>query len=97
MLTGLSLSTTRTLHSPFRKGEPHYAEVWVLLRRILENPKNKKVFHNAKFDLKFLLDYGIYTKNVWDTKIMHHFINETAPKSLMDLVKLYFSDELENL
>jgi len=83
--------------SPFRKGEPHYAEVWVLLRRILENPKNKKVFHNAKFDLKFLLDYGIYTKNVWDTKIMHHFINETAPKSLMDLVKLYFSDELENL
>jgi len=28
---------------------------------------------------------------------MHHFINETAPKSLMDLVKLYFADELENL
>lgn len=83
--------------SPFKKGEPHYAEVWVILRRILENPKNKKVFHNAKFDLKFLINYGIYVKNVWDTKIMHHFINETAPKSLMDLVKLYFSDELENL
>jgi hypothetical protein len=28
---------------------------------------------------------------------MHHFINENAPKGLMDLVKLYFSDELENL
>tara|TARA_R110000824_G_scaffold58612_2_gene158309 strand:- start:1976 stop:3022 length:1047 start_codon:yes stop_codon:yes gene_type:complete len=85
--------------SPFRRGEGTAASVrvWDLLRRILENPKNKKVFHNAKFDLKFLLNYGVTTKNVWDTKIMHHFVNETAPKSLMDLVKLYFSDELENL
>jgi len=83
--------------SPFKKGTPHYATVWTLLRKILENPKNKKVFHNAKFDLKFLINYGIYTKNVWDTKVMHHFVNETAPKSLMDLIKLYFADELENL
>ena len=83
--------------SPFRKGEPDYARVWVLLRRILENPKNRKVFHNAKFDLKFLINYGIYTKNVWDTKIMHHFIDENVPKSLMDLVKIYFSSELEDL
>jgi len=83
--------------SPFRKGEPHYAEVWVILRRILENPKNKKVFHNAKFDLKFLINYGIYTKNVWDTKIMHHLLDENMPKSLMDLTKLYFANELEDL
>tara|TARA_R110000737_G_scaffold310270_1_gene318849 strand:- start:600 stop:1616 length:1017 start_codon:yes stop_codon:yes gene_type:complete len=83
--------------SPFRKGEPHYAKVWMLLRRILENPRNKKVFHNAKFDLKFLMNYGIYTKNVWDTKIMHHFLDENLPKSLMDLVKLYFPTELESL
>jgi len=83
--------------SPFRKGEPDYTRVWVLLRRILENPKNRKVFHNAKFDLKFLINYGIYTKNVWDTKIMHHFIDENVPKSLMDLVKIYFSSELEDL
>ena len=83
--------------SPFKKGEPHYAMVWTLLRKILENPKSRKVFHNAKFDLKFLINYGIYTKNVWDTKIMHHFIDENLPKSLMDLVKLYFPTELENL
>jgi len=70
---------------------------WSYIKLILENPKNKKVFHNAKFDLKFLKTYNITPKNVWDTKIMHHFINETAPKSLMDLIKLYFSDELENL
>jgi hypothetical protein len=83
--------------SPFKKGSPQYALVWSTLRKILENPHNKKVFHNAKFDLKFLLEHGIQVTNVWDTKVMHHFINENAPKGLMDLVKLYFSDELENL
>ena len=71
--------------SPFKEGEPDRDRVWVLLRAILENPKNKKVFHNAKFDLKFLIGMTLISTNVWDTKIMHHFINETAPKSLMDL------------
>jgi|TARA_Y100000310_G_scaffold137913_1_gene136871 hypothetical protein len=83
--------------SPFRVGEPDYSLMWSYLAKILENPKNKKVFHNAKFDLKFLLKENIDPKNVWDTKIMHHLINENAPKSLMDLIKLYFADELENL
>jgi len=83
--------------SPFKKGEPDYEKLWRNIRAILENPKNKKVFHNAKFDLKFLMNYGIYTKNVWDTKIMHHFLDENLPKSLMDLVKLYFPTELESL
>jgi len=79
--------------SPF-KDQP---KVWILLRDILQNPKNKKVFHKAKFDLKFLINYGIYTKNVWDTKIMHHLLDENMPKGLMDLTKLYFANELENL
>ena len=83
--------------SPFRSGETHALSVWALLKNILENPKNKKVFHNAKFDLKFLINYGIHTKNVWDTKIMHHLLDENMPKSLMDLTKLYFANELENL
>ena len=82
--------------SPFQAGE-NYGKVWTSLRKILENPKNKKVFHNAKFDLKFLINYGIYTKNVWDTKIMHHLLDENMPKGLMDLTKLYFANELENL
>jgi len=83
--------------SPFRNGETHALLVWALLKDILENPKSRKVFHNAKFDLKFLINYGIYTKNVWDTKIMHHLLDENMPKSLMDLTKLYFANELENL
>ena len=83
--------------SPFKNGEESYGTVWKCLRQILENPNNKKVFHNAKFDLKFLINYGIYTKNAWDTKIMHHLLDENLPKSLMDLVKLYFPTELESL
>jgi len=67
------------------------------IRPILENPSNKKIFHNAKFDLKFLIREGVAPVNVYDTKVMHHLINENMPKSLMDLVKLYFPNELENL
>ena len=69
----------------------------VHIKNVLENPKNEKVFHNAKFDLKFLMKFGINTVNVRDTKIMHHLVDENLPKSLMDLVKLYFADELESL
>jgi len=79
--------------SPHRKN----VRVWGILKEILENPKNKKVFHNSKFDCKFLLNYGISPKNVWDTKIMQHIINENVPKSLMDLVKIHFPTELESL
>jgi hypothetical protein len=81
------------------KDSPHKGDLrmYKALHRIFENPKNKKVFHNAKFDLKFLINYGIYPKNVWDTKIMHHILDENMPKSLMDLVKLYFANELEDL
>ena len=73
------------------------AALWFSIRKILENEKSRKIFHNAKFDLKFLINYGIYPSNIWDTKILHHILNENTPKGLMDLVKLYFSDELENL
>ena len=66
-----------------------------LIGKVLLNLKNKKVFHNAKFDMKFLKRYGVEVCNVWDTKLMHHLIDENAPKSLMDLVKIYFPEELE--
>ena len=82
--------------SPF-KDLAHHDRFWTYIRGILVNSKNRKVFHNAKFDLKFLFRYNIVPTNVWDTKIMHHMINENLPKGLMDLVKLYFPTELESL
>lgn len=67
------------------------------LRDILQNPKNKKVMHNAKFDLKFFYKYGIEPVNVYDTKLMYHTLDENSPKGLMDLVKIYFPHELSRL
>lgn len=68
-----------------------------MLRRVLANSNNKKIFHNAKFDLKFLLNLEIEVANPWDTKIMQHAINENIPRSLKQLVKLYFPEYLETL
>jgi len=81
--------------SPIQDGEKFAVIKWLSL--VSSNPNNKKALHNSKFDQKFLLRYGIRFKNVWDTKIMHHFINETSPKGLKDLVKMYFPQELGTL
>ena len=85
----------------FHKESPFSEEeVGSILRRdiksVLTNPRNNKVLQNCKFDIKFLLKYCISPVNVWDTKIMAHLYNEILPKSLMDLVKLFFPEELEN-
>jgi len=55
-----------------------------------------KIFHNSKFDIKFLLNWGIKDfNNIEDTQIMHALVDENLPHSLMDLVKQYFPHELE--
>jgi len=65
----------------------------------LTSPKFKKIFHNAKFDLKFFY-HLLYkdgrvasmhaVKNVACTKILAKFVDENKPNSLSDLVKEYF-------
>lgn len=75
--------------SPFNKNE--VSIVLMIIQQILKNPNNKKIFHNGKFDLKFLARYGVTeVVNVWDTKLCQHLINESLPKRLSDLVKYYF-------
>lgn len=80
--------------SPF--SEEDREQVAIMLNKIFSNPNNKKILQNAKFDLKFLYGQGISFVNVWDTKLMSHFIREDAPKSLMDLVKQYFPEYLKD-
>jgi len=77
-----------------KEGTLDLNDVLAALRTVLQNPRNKKVFHNAKFDLKFLKRYNVEVVNPADTKVMHHFVDENLPKSLMDLVRLYFADEI---
>ena len=79
-----------------KEGTLDLNDVLAALRTVLKNPRNKKIFHNAKFDLKFLKRYDVSVVNPADTKVMHHFVDENLPKSLMDLVRLYFADEIAN-
>jgi len=81
--------------TPFVKSE--LENVVNLLRQILINPRNRKIFHNAKFDLKFLHNIEIYPVNVYDTKLMAHLWNEDIPKSLKELVKLFFPEGIDQL
>jgi len=83
----------------FHKDAPwdDHDQVLKLVKSILENPKNRKVFHNAKSDLKFLHNVGIYPTNVYDTKLMAHLFDEEHPKSLKELVKRFFADEIDEL
>lgn len=67
------------------------------LREILRNPANNKPFHNAKFDLKFLMRYGLTVKNACDTEVMASLIDENRKNGLMDLVKEYFPNEIKDL
>lgn len=81
--------------SPWEEDE--LVEVLEFVRRVMENPNNKKILHNAKFDLKFLHSVDIHPVNVYDTKLMAHLWNEDIPKSLKELVKLFFPEEIDQL
>jgi uracil-DNA glycosylase family 4 len=63
---------------------------------LLENPSIGKIFHNCKFDLKFLKNWGVSTfNNIHDTQIMHSLVDENKPHALMDIVKEHWPRELE--
>jgi len=78
--------------------EEDYEKIIDFLSQVMRNPNNSKVFHNATFDLKFLMSLGLKDfRNIEDTKLKYHVTeNENDPKGLMDLVKKYFPQYLES-
>jgi len=63
---------------------------------IMSDASIGKVFHNCKFDLKFLKNWGVSSfNNIHDTQIMHALVDENKPHALMDIVKEYWPTELE--
>lgn len=67
-----------------------------VLKQICRNPNIRKIFHNAKFDIRMMFKEGIVEyNNVYDTKLLQHLDNENLPKSLSDLVDYYFASEKE--
>lgn len=79
-------------HKDFSWGDERYKIIqWI--KEVLENPLNKKVAHNCKFDMKFLHNFEIYPDNVYDSLVMHHSIIEDVDNSLIALKRRYFPDE----
>lgn len=78
-------------------------ELWCkeLIKRFLTNCKPKLVFHNAKFDVKWLELYidGKMTSNIADTMLMNYCLDERpigskySVQSLKDLSRIYFDAE----
>lgn len=78
----------------------------MVLLRLLENKKIRKVFHHAPFDLSFLMrDYTVYPENIADTKIAAKLLDPRREKylhpdtnkgshALVSLVWHYYKDHL---
>ena len=98
---GLSLGEHEAFVIPINHRESELSEnelgtIRDSLAGLFANQRVAKVFHNCKFDLKFLQNWGIVKfSNIHDTQIMHALVDENLPHSLMDLVKEYFPHELE--
>lgn len=60
--------------NPYKDDMPR---VWAKLRELMAT-KKPKIFHNAKFDIKFIaIKYGIKIENFWwDTLLGEHFLDE---------------------
>jgi len=83
-------------HSESQFIEKDIVRIKGLTQNLISDENVVKIFHNSKFDIKFLLNWGISDfNNIEDTQIMHALVDENLPHSLMDLVKQYFPHELE--
>jgi DNA polymerase-1 len=70
------------------------------LREFFKSPDIRFIFHNAKFDLKFLYLQKIYPKNVLDTMLAEYVLHtgknwEEYPKNLKHIAKHYLNVDLD--
>lgn len=67
------------------------------LAALLASPAHVKIFHNAKFDLRFLEDAGYPVRRVFDTMIAEKLITRGADQSasLAETLYRYFAVDLD--
>ena len=67
------------------------------LAEILADDKITKIFHNAKFDLEFLIENGYVAVNVFDTMIAEKVLTRGANQSasLAETLYRYFAVDLD--
>ena len=86
--------TVPMYHKEFAHPDGWISTVNKLLSEIFTNDLTRKIFHKAQFDTKFLARQGLSDiRNIYDTKLMQHMVDENLPKSLKDLVSYYFPNE----
>jgi len=68
-----------------------------LLTDILTNSSIMKIFHNAKFDLNFLVENGYRVENIYDTMIAERVLTRGANQSasLAETLYRYFAVDLD--
>ena len=61
-------------------------EVMIMIKDMLEDKSLKQIYHNAKFDAKFLAtNFDADCHIFWDTLVAGHLLNENESHSLKDL------------
>ena len=67
------------------------------LAQLLASPDHLKVFHNAKFDLRFLAEAGYAVRHVFDSMIAEKLITRGADQSasLAETLYRYFAVDLD--
>ena len=68
-----------------------------ILTELLTNDQIIKIFHNAKFDLEFLVAVGLEPRNVFDTMIAEKVLTRGANQSssLAETLYRYFAVDLD--
>jgi len=93
--SSLSARQGKLLSIQFSDGEftvlvPFLAEIGIgSLEKLLSDEKITKVFHNAKFDLKFLHKHSFWVRNVFCTMIAEKIITKGANQSISLAETLY--------
>lgn len=66
------------------------------LKEILESKDIIKIFHNVKFDYKFIRNYNIICENIWDTMLVEQVLNcgRDVRYGLTNLTQKYLNIEL---
>lgn len=97
-IVGISLTLPKNdyhVYIPIRHTTGDYQlkdhHVLNVLKPFLEDPKLKKVFHNAKFDIHMLYKEGIEVQGLYmDTMVAMHILNENEPSyALKNLATKY--------
>lgn len=67
------------------------------LAELLASPGHLKIFHNSKFDLRFLSDAGYAVRNIFDTMVAEKLITRGADQStsLAETLYRYFAVDLD--